>query len=354
MLLKRLFLPVIIFAVLPAFLMAGGNSETAAAGDSSAEISGSSVVVTDYTGKEVSIRQPVERVVSLNSGLSEILGALECGDKMVGRDNFSTFPSSLKYIQSVARNSSSPNMEMLLSLEPDLVVADLMFDKSKREILENRGIPVLIESTSNPDRLPLIVDNFARIFDKQERAGLVMGILNSTLSEVESKIRSLEERGIPKPLVFFENRKVYKSANSSTGHHQNIVLAGGINIAADEPVSSPRLNPEYIVEMNPDVIIRRVSGDIDADAMELMLRSIYERPSLQSVKAIQEKRVYIVKSDLFISLRYPVGVAYLSRLFYGDELSDFDVDGLFQDYITELYGPDEWKHIRETYVFPDE
>ena len=349
MLLKRLFLPVIIFAVLPAFLSAGGNSETDAAGVAS----GGSVVVTDYTGKEVSIRQPVQRVVSLNSGLSEILGALECTDRMVGRDNFSTFPSPLKYIQSVARNSSSPNMEMLLSLEPDLVVADLMFDKSKREILENRGIPVLIESTSNPERLPLIVENFAVIFDKQERADVVMDILASTLSEVEFQIRTVEERGIPRPLVFFENRKVYKSANSSTGHHQNIVLAGGINIAADEPVTSPKLNPEFIVEKNPDVIIRRVSGDIDADAMELMLRSIYERPSLQSVKAVRNKRVYIIKSDLFISLRYPVGVAFLSKLFYGDELAGFDTEGLFKKYIDELYGPDEWTHIRETYVFPE-
>jgi len=350
MLLTRLFLPVIIFAVLPVFLWAGGSSETEAAGD----VFGSSVVVTDYTGKEVNIRQPVERVVSLNSGLSEILGALECSSRVVGRDNFSTFPSPLKYVQSVARNSSSPNMEMLISLEPDLVVADLMFDKSKRKILENRGIPVLIESTSNPERLPVIVDNFALIFEKQERAEAVMGILAFTLSEVESQIRALEERGIPKPLVFFENRKVYKSANSSTGHHQNIVLAGGINIAADEPVSSPMLNPEYIVEKNPDVIIRRVSGDIDADAMELMLRSIYERPSLQSVKAVQDKRVYIVKSDLFISLRYPVGVAFLSKLFYEDELANFDIQRLFEGYINRLYGANEWKNIRETYVFPED
>jgi len=244
-------------------------------------------------------------------------------------------------------------MEMLLSLEPDLVVADLMFDKSKREILENRGIPVLIESTSNPERLPVIVDNFAAIFEKRERAEYIMDVLNETLSEVESRIRTLEEKGVPKPLIFFENRKVYKSANSSTGHHQNIILAGGINIAADEPVSSPRLNPEFIVEKNPDVIIRRVSGDIDADAMELMLKSIYERPSLQSVKAVQDNRVYIVKSDLFISLRYPVGVAFLSKLFYGDELAGFDTEGLFENYIDELYGPEEWHHIRETYVFPE-
>ena len=347
---RRLYLSVLILLILPAILMAGGVSEEKTADEGT----GKTVTVTDYTGKDVTIELPVERVVSLNSGLSEIIGALDCIDLMVGRDNFSTFPSDLKYVQSVARNSSSPNMEMILSLDPQLVVADLMFDKSKREILENRGIPVIIESTSNPQRLPVIVDNFAQIFEKQDRAEYIMGVLNETLSTVEARVHSLEEQGYAKPLVFFENRKVYKSANSQTGHHQNIVLAGGINIAADEPVHSPKLNPEFIVEKNPDVIIRRVSGDIDEDAMELMLKSIYDRPSLQTVKAVLDKRVYIIKSDLFISLRYPVGVAYLNRLFYPEASSDFDVDRLFEEYVNKLYGPEEWKKIRETYVFPED
>jgi hypothetical protein len=57
--------------------------------------------------------------------------------------------------------------------------------------------------------------------------------------------------------VYFENRKVYKSASKLTGHHEFIALAGGDNIAKDEPVTSPELSPEYIV--------RRVSGDAGTD-----------------------------------------------------------------------------------------
>ncbi len=345
---KRLLIFVIIALTLPAFLMAGGKHEGIIADIPS---SSNYITISDYTGVEIKIDLPVKRVISINSGLSEILGALKCTELLVGRDSFSTFPSTLRPIKAVARNSSSPNMEMMLSLEPDLVIADLMFDRSKRKILEARGIPVIIESTSNPARLPSIVNNFGKIFGKEDRADYIMSILEDTLDKVENKILAVEDTSQGKPLVYYENRKPYKSASKKTGHHQFIVLAGGINIAADEPISSPKLNPEFIVDKNPDIIIRRVSGDISTEAMDIMLKSIYERPSLRTVSAVVNRRVFIVKSDLFISLRYPVGVATLASLFYKTDFSE--VDKLFNSYITDIYGAGEWSKIKETYVYPE-
>jgi iron complex transport system substrate-binding protein len=352
---NKIILSIALF-LLAAVLYAGGASENNSAPNNDSannEADAKYITVTDTTGTEVKIKLPVKRVISINSGLSEVLAALGCTDLIVGRDNYSTFPSELKYVQSVARNSSAPHMEMMLSLEPDLVVADLMFDKSKREILAKRGIPVIIESTSNPKRLPVIVNNFAEIFGKQERAEYILDTLNTTLEQVENQVALLEEKRQSKPVVFFENRKPYKSASGKTGHHQFIVLAGGINIAENEPVNSPKLSPEYIVERNPDVIIRRVSGDINKDAMALMLKNIYERPSLQTVKAIQDKRVYIIKSDLFISLRYPVGTAYLAKIFYGDLASGLDEQEILKNYIIKLYGKEELDKIMEVYVYPE-
>jgi iron complex transport system substrate-binding protein len=158
------------------------------------------------------------------------------------------------------------------------------------------------------------------------------------------------------PIVFFENRKVYKSASKKTGHHMFIELAGGDNIAKDEPVRSPELSPEYIVQRDPDVIVRRVSGDAGPDALEKMLKSIYNRPSLQSVQAVENENVHIIKSDLFISLRFPVGVAYYASWFYpellGTGAEDFDPSRIHRSYVTNLYGEEEWEKTNETYVYP--
>jgi len=98
--------------------------------------------------------------------------------------------------------------------------------------------------------------------------------------------------------------------------------------------------------------VRRVSGDAGTDALSKMLKSIYNRPSIASVNAIRNNNVHLVKSDLFVSLRYPVGVAYFAKWFYPKELADFDVEQIHRDLITDLYGEEEWNKIREVYVYP--
>jgi len=51
------------------------------------------VTIIDKTGRYVEIPCPVERIISLNSGMSALICAFDEGDKIVGRDCFSTFPS---------------------------------------------------------------------------------------------------------------------------------------------------------------------------------------------------------------------------------------------------------------------
>lgn len=345
---NRISTLLLILLITPA-LFAGGQSESVpvdqSAGDSK------TISITDYSGRNVEINLPVKKIVTMNSGLSEILAALGASDLVVGRCSYSTFPSQLRSIKVVGKNSSSPNMESILELEPDLVIADSMFDTNKMAILNNRGIAVIIESTSNPDRLPQILKNLGEILEKEDKAAELQQIIEDSILLIREKISEIQKGGSPKPIVFFENRKPYKSASRETGHHQFIALAGGINIAADEPVKSPQLSPEFIALNNPDIIIRRVSGDVNKEALSKMIDSIYDRPSLNSVKAIQNNRVYTVKSDLFISLRYPVGVAYFASLFYPDQFPIEEADEIHKNFIIKLYGEAEWDRIKETYVY---
>ena len=331
---------------------AAGN--TAAGGRDSGEFAGGSapvVTVEDSKGVTVAVRQPVESIVSINSGMSEILAALGAADRITGRCSYSTFPSTVRECFVVAKNSSSPNLESILRMEPDLVLADAMFDESARDLLANRGIPVMIESTSDPEYLPELVEKIGRVIGEEDRAAEVLAAVTEYEAEVGDFVAAAQAAGAEKPPVYFENRKTYKSTNRSTGHHRSIELAGGINIAADEPVRSPVLSPEYIVRRNPEVIVRRVSGDAGPDALGKMLETIYNRPSLQSVDAVAEGNVHIIKSDLFIALRYPVGTAYFASWFY-PEHTGLDPEDLHRRLITSLYGGEEWEKVLETYVYP--
>ena len=330
---------------------AGEREATPAAGESAA----SAVTVVDSKGVTVDVEQPVESIVSINSGLSEIVAALGAADRIIGRCSYSTFPSRVRECFVVAKNSSSPNLERILRLEPDLVLADAMFDEKSRELLAGRGIPVMIESTSDPEYLGELVTKLGKVLDREDRAAEVLSSVTGFEAEVRDFVASARSAGTDMPPVYFENRKNYKSTNKSTGHHRSIELAGGLNIAADEPVRSPVLSPEYIVRRNPEVIVRRVSGDAGPDALGKMLESIYDRPSLQSVDAVVKGNVHIIKADLFIALRYPAGMAYFASWFYpenGSGAPGFDPDDLHRRLVINLYGEKEWEKVRETYVYP--
>ena len=339
-----------IFFVLGSFpLHATGQEETPSQDSISACVE--AVAVVDALGREVFVPQPVRSIVTMNSGLSEVVAALGASDRVVGRCSYSTFPSVMRRIPVVGRNSSAPNMETLVAMNPDLVIADAMFDEGKIETLEKRGVRVIIESTSNPQRIPTLVQNLSEVLGVPERGKELLSIVNQAVEQVRQAVAQVETN--PKPVVFFENRKPNKSASALSGHDEFISTAGGRNIAANEPVKYPSLSPEFIAMENPEVILRRVSGDIDEEAMEAMRQSVLERPSLQSTQAIQEQRVYVVKSDLFIALRYPVGMAYFAQLFYPGILP-LNPDELHHRFVNDVFGEGEWERIQEIYVHPKE
>ena len=114
----------LLFSCLLASLVSAGM----AVGSSQGE-----VTIIDYTGKSMEIQSPVEMMVSLSSHASEIICALDGGDKIVGRGASSTFPPYLEDVLVVGDSSYTPNIELILELDPDVVVADTMLSDDGRE-----------------------------------------------------------------------------------------------------------------------------------------------------------------------------------------------------------------------------
>ena len=155
------------------------------------------------------------------------------------------------------------------------------------------------------------------------------------------------------PLVFFQWHKLYKSASADTQFHKPIVAAGGTNIAAAEPVPYPDLSAEWVLEKNPDIIVNRISGD---DTLEQMIQQRYEimsQPGLKGVNAVKDGRVYIFKADIFLTLRYPVGLLYYAKWFHPEIFQDIDPNAVHREIIEKFYGEEEWQKITEAFVCPE-
>lgn len=126
------------------------------------------IVIKDSYGANVNITLPVKRIVCITSGITEILYAIDAGDKVVGRDSFSVVPNAALQLPIVAQSSASPNTELIVQLNPDLIIADTMLSNSTKATFENNlKVPVLIQSASQSNMVVPLINALGIITDKK-------------------------------------------------------------------------------------------------------------------------------------------------------------------------------------------
>jgi len=300
--------------------------------------SGEQMTIIDFTGKEVEISAPVNSTVSLVGAGSEILCALDGGESMVGRSGYSDFPPQIEDVTLVGKSSNSPDLEKILELKPDLVIADGMLSDENRKVLEDEGIAVLVERFSDPYRTLLFIENLGQSLGEQERAEELSSLLKGYQDLIAERTSGLNPED--RPMVFLEwLGRAYHSASNGTSYHNQVVFAGGINIAANESVSYPDVSPEWVVEQDPDIILHILGSTTTYSQEELIERreEILSRPELQGSKSVKEGQVYILSGAVTTGLRSTIGELYLAKWFYPELFEDVDPGAEHENLILEFY-----------------
>lgn len=305
------------------------------------------ILVTDGRGKEVKVPYQPKRIVSLNSSASEIVFALGGADRLVGRDSYSIFPPVLTRVPELAKSSSNPSLEALVQAHPDLILADTMLKEDQREKLNAAGIAVLIDSPSDPERALAMIQYMGDILGQKERATQVIQFIEKYERIIADRIKKLDERD--KPKVYFEWYKPYHSAGQKSVFNKFLVVAGGVNIAAQEKVDYPTVNPEWVATQNPDIIVRRDAGQATKDKFKGLRDEIIQRPELRNVKAVKEQKVYIIASSVTSGIRSVVGHLYLAKWFHPDLFQDVDPAAVHRQMLKEFFDLEP----AGTWVYPE-
>jgi iron complex transport system substrate-binding protein len=247
------------------------------------------LTLIDGAGRTVNITKTPQRIVSIAASTTEILYALGCGDKIVGRDRYSNYPPEALEKPEVG-TSTSINLEMIVGLEPDLVMT-WWFATEAINSLEERGIPVFAINPQSVSDVLQTIRTIGLIVNKTTEAENLVADMQSKIDEITSKTKGLNKT--QRPLVYYELGSVGKTVGPGTFTNELIFMAGGINIAADEPFRYPLLNSEYIIERNPDVIIVISYGASPEE--------IKSREGWQTINAVKNNRVYVIDTGLVTS-----------------------------------------------------
>lgn len=232
-----------------------------------------------------SYAQQPQRIVSLAPSITESLYRLGAEDKIVGLTIYS--PPSLTDKKEKVGTLLEPNLEKIVSLSPDLVLATAQGNRPQTIAkLRNLGMKVFVFKASRS--FFEICQNFlklAELIGKTKEA-------EEIISEVESKINLIKKRvkDTSQVKVFWEvgsNPLVTTSKQSFT--NELIDFAGGINIFADLPAPYAVVSREEVVRRNPEVIILVTMGYVTTEEARFWSK-------FNMVKAVKNKRIYVIDS----------------------------------------------------------
>lgn len=245
------------------------------------------VRVVDDAGREVVLPAPARRVVSLAPHLTEQLFHIGAGTLVVGTVDFSDFPPPARAIPRIG-GSGGIDLERLLSLRPDLVVA-WSSGSPKRVVdrLERLHIPVYLDE---PRRL-------ADIARSLERLGALTGKRAAgaaAAAEFMERARALSARYRDRSPVRVFYQVLDPRLVTLNGAHlisELLSMCGGVNVFAELPVLAPIVSEEAVLARDPDAIVAGGTEN-EWDRWERRWRGRAE------LRAVRHDALYFVVADL--------------------------------------------------------
>ncbi|HEY93081.1 MAG TPA: ABC transporter substrate-binding protein [Dehalococcoidia bacterium] len=252
----------------------------------------SPIEVTDQLGRVVKLEKFPERIISLAPGNTEILFALGLGDKVVGVTDFCNYPTEAQEKLKIG-GFSTPNIEEVVALSPELILATERHEASIIPALEGKGLAVFALDPKTLDEILEAVTLVGDITGNEEVASQLVTEMSNRIKAVTDKTDNLPEAQRLRVLYICWHDPL-KTAGGDTHHEELIVKAGGINIAHDL-TGFPMINLETVIDANPQVIITGAGmGTGENKPLQLALTE----PRLADVDARINNRIYAISTDL--------------------------------------------------------
>jgi iron complex transport system substrate-binding protein len=221
------------------------------------------IALTDDLGRVVVVSHAPEMIISLAPSNTEILFALGLGDLVVGVTKYCNYPSVVVDRKedgtlAVVGGYKEPDVEAILTLHPDLVLASKIHSSNAIPELEEAGIPTFALNPTNFSSVFLSMAEVGKITGRDAGAMDLIGQMESLVISVSDKVGPLERKRV----LYVLWHDPLQTAGKDTVQGEIIEMAGGENIFQDLS-GYPLVDKESIVERNPEVIIVGTgSGDL--------------------------------------------------------------------------------------------
>lgn len=320
------------------------------------------IEITDVTGRTVTLKKPAERVVLQWSGaggpfftISALMGK-DTPKVIAGMDtslqdyradmwkHFTTEMPELAKIPVVGTvGDKTFNAEQVVALNPDVIFipVDLkdQYESDAKAKMDAAGIQTIYIDyhAEKLESHQKSIEAIGKALGKEERAAEINKFYTERVTRVLDRVSKINK---PKPTVYLEvgmngPEEFGNSFSSNYSWGALATMAGADVITKDVIKKTSPINPEFILEKNPDIIMimgsywpkkptsmRLGFEATEASSQELLKAFTIERQGWSELKAVENKQVYSAHHGLPREVFDAAVFEYLAKTFYPEEFAD--------------------------------
>jgi len=243
------------------------------------------LTLTDDRGITVTLAATPQRIVSLLPSLTETVCELGQCHRLVGVDRYSNFPAHVRGLPQVG-GGIDPNIEAVVALKPDVVLIATSSRGAQR--LEALGLKVLAMEPRSAADAQRVMGKLGQLLEVPDAQRIWRAIDAGVAAVVQSLPPSAKGTR-----VYYEVSSGGYAAGTTSFIGETMARLGLQNIVVPALGPFPRINPEYVVRANPDLIM---VGSRNAQGLE-------SRPGWAGMRALREGRVCVFtpeESDVLV------------------------------------------------------
>lgn len=321
------------------------GEESAGSKASQAQAEGETTVFVDDLGREVELTLPITRACVANRYNNELIRAVGAGDSVVGVDIYTSQDEVYwpRFGENETFGKDEYDYEKIVELDPQvLVIPKNGVLEESVEKLEPFGIKVVVITGWDNSDVPKQIRLCGELFGRQEQAEELVEFYQKPVDYMQEQLKQVQE---PKK-VYWEYGGDYTTCipeTSNDGWHNMIRMAGGENIFGDASLAGKDIDPEQIIEADPDLIVKIYAGEVVGNSgvftappqedFAAKAETMLGRPGWKDLKAVKEGNFYLNTAFMSGGLGKMIGAAYMAKWLYPNLMTDLDPDAIFKQWL---------------------
>jgi iron complex transport system substrate-binding protein len=237
------------------------------------------VMLKDDLGRTTEWQAPPQRIVSLLPSLTETVCALDACGRLVGVDRYSNHPASVNALPKLG-GLDDTNVELIVSLRPDVVlVAPSSRVSDRLTALGLKVVTLQAESYADVQRVLGVLGNLLGVADAQRVWRRIEASVGAAAQSLPASARGVR--------VYYEVSSGPYAAGVSSFMGETLTRLGARNIIPAALGPFPKINPEFVVRANPQLIM---IGARDAGG-------VFQRPGWDQIEAIRARKVCVFTAE---------------------------------------------------------